>query len=260
MMARTVSAFLRGLASQLHPAMLALLALPFLLSLAIWAGVAWFLWDPLLDWLRAALFESNGPMRWVLEWSGRIGLESLRGMLGVVVALLLVVPLMFATAIVLIAVLAMPVVTRHLGNGPYRHVARRGAWSVWGSVWNAVSSFAIFAVGYLACLPLWLIPPLAIVVPWLWWSWLTARVMRFDSLVEHALPAERDALIARYRTDYFVLGLMVTALNYVPPLFLVTPVLSALVFLHFSLARLQEARDAAARAVPGQNGQPAPLA
>jgi len=81
-------------------------------------------------------------------------------------------------------------------------------------------------------------------VPWLWWSWLTARVMRFDSLVEHADARERKAAIASRRAEYFVLALLVTALNYVPPLFLITPVLSALAFSHYSLALLREQRTA----------------
>jgi hypothetical protein len=112
------------------------------------------------------------------------------------------------------------------------------------SVWNAVSSSLLFVAGYLVSLPLWLVPPLALVVPWLCWSWLTARVMRFDSLVEHASAAERRAAIANRRGEYFVLALLVTALNYVPPLFLVTPVLSALAFCHYSLAALREQRAA----------------
>src|SRR5690606_32177308 len=116
---------------------------------------------------------------------------------------------------------------------------------------NAVSTSLLFAAGYLASLPLWLIPPLALIVPWLWWSWLTARVMRFDSLVEHATPVERRETIAARRREYFLLALLVTALNYIPPLFLVTPVLSALAFSHYSLAVLREQRPAQQIATAG---------
>ena len=72
--------------------------------------------------------------------------------------------------------------------------------------------------------------------------------MRFDSLVEHAAPEERRDLIRRHRGQYMALGLMVTVLNYVPPLVLVTPVLSALAFAHFSLALLSDERAAASLA------------
>ncbi|MBN9425424.1 MAG: EI24 domain-containing protein [Burkholderiales bacterium] len=113
------------------------------------------------------------------------------------------------------------------------------------SLWNALLAVVVFSIGYLLTIPLWLVPPLALVVPWLWWSWLTARAMRFDSLVEHASADERRAVIGTRRREYFVLALLVTALNFIPPLFLITPVLSALAFAHYSLARLREARGLA---------------
>jgi len=66
--------------------------------------------------------------------------------------------------------------------------------------------------------------------------------MRFDSLVEHATPAEREQVIQSDRRSYLLLGLLLALLNYIPPLFLVAPVLSALVFAHYSLSRLREQR------------------
>ncbi|MEK9720857.1 MAG: EI24 domain-containing protein, partial [Quisquiliibacterium sp.] len=121
-------------------------------------------------------------------------------------------------------------------------VLARGGWSVAASIWNALSATLIFIVGYLLTIPLWFIPPLGLIVPWFWWGWLTARLMRFDSLVEHADAIERAELAHRYRRSFLVLGLLVSALNYIPPLFLVTPVLSALAFGHFSLALLRDER------------------
>ena len=85
-----------------------------------------------------------------------------------------------------------------------------------------------------------------LIVPWLWWGWLTARLMRFDSLVEHADTQERRELIQRHRRSFLLLGLLVSALNYIPPLFLVTPVLSALAFAHYSLALLRVERRSVA--------------
>ncbi len=243
-MDRVLAALGRGALSQLHPAMLALLVVPFAVAIVFWALTAWFVWEPLTGWLRVTLLEGGGWARAPLDWVASLGFEGVRGALAAVVALLLLLPLMFVTAMLLVAVLAMPVVTRHLSRGSYRDVERRGSWSVAASVWNALSSTAIFLVGYVVTMPLWLIPPLALVVPWWWWSWLTARVMRFDSLVEHASDAERASVIGERKRDYLLLSLAVTALNWVPPLFLVTPVLSALVFGHYSLAALRERRPA----------------
>jgi hypothetical protein len=79
-------------------------------------------------------------------------------------------------------------------------------------------------------------------------------MLRFDSLSEHASAAERDLLIDRHGRGYLALGMLVTLLNYVPPLFLVTPVLSSLAFGHFSLAALRELRAAGGAAAIGSAG------
>jgi uncharacterized protein involved in cysteine biosynthesis len=243
MIGRLFAALARGVASQLHPAMLALLLLPFLLAALGWGLITWWIWDPLLDWLRVSLFGDGGWLGWVLAIATRFGLEGLRGVLAVAIAILLILPAWFATALVITAVVAMPAVNRFLSRRAYRDVERRGGWSIAASLWNGIATLAVFFVGYLLTLPLWLLPPLAVVVPWLWWSWLTSRVLRFDSLVEHAAPDERVELIARHRSEYLALGVVVTMFNYVPPLFLVMPVLASLVFGHFSLSRLRESRE-----------------
>lgn len=240
-MQAVLTAFGRAIVSQLHPKMLALLLVPFVLAIVFWAATAYWLWAPLTGWLHGWLF-GGGWLSTLDAWADARGFSGLSQWAVALLALLIVAPVMFATAVVLIAVFAMPLVIRHLGNGAYGDVARQGSMAIAPSAWNAVSSTLLFAVGYLVSLPLWLIPPLALVVPWLWWSWLTARVMRFDSLVEHASSGERSAAITVHRRNYFLLALLVTLLNYVPPLFLITPVLSALAFGHYSLALLRQRR------------------
>lgn len=241
-MQRVFNAFGRAVVSQMHPKMLALLLLPFVVSIVFWVTTAALAWDPLTGWLAGALFD-GGWLGAVYGWAQGIGLGGIREWIPALIAALLVVPASWVTAVVLVAVFAMPIVMRFLGAAHYPELARRGTASPLPGLRNALSALAIFALGYLLTLPLWLIPPLALVVPWLWWSWLTARVMRLDSVIEYADPAERRALLNRYRREYFVLAMAVSALNYIPPLFLITPVLSALAFGHYSLALLRIQRQ-----------------
>jgi len=241
-MDRVLKAFGRSIASQLHPKMLGLLVLPFVVSLLFWILAAWLVWTPLTEWLAAALFE-GGWLGGVYGWAQGIGLGGIRDWIPALIALLLVVPASWVTAIAIVAVFAMPVVMRFLASRHYPGVARLGTGSPLPGLWNLLIAIPLFAVGYLLSLPLWLIPPLALVIPWFWWSWLTARVMRLDSLVEYADPQERQAIEQRFRREYLLLAMIVSALNLIPPLFLVTPVLSALAFGHYSLARLAERRQ-----------------
>lgn len=242
-MHRILAAFSRSIVSQLHPKMLGLLVWPFLAAIVGWIVLAWFAWGPLVDWISEGLLGRFSMVQWTFDRLAALGFTSAPDLAATMLALLVAIPMIFATGMALVAVLAMPVVTRHLGER-YPDVQRHGSWSIGTSLWNAVSSLAIFVVGYLLTMPLWLVPPLAFVIPWLWWSWLTARMMRFDSLVEHADPIERRALITTHRRSYLVLGMLVTVLNYIPPLFLITPVLSALAYVHFSLDMLRRARVA----------------
>ena len=240
-MHRVLAAFSRSIVSQLHPKMLALLVWPFLAAVVGWIILAWFAWGPLVDWIAESLLGRFSMVQWTFDQIAALGFTSAPDVAATVLALLVAIPMIFATGMGLVAVLAMPVVTSHLG-ARYPDVVRRGSWSIVASIWNALSSMAIFVIGYVLTMPLWLIPPLAFIVPWLWWSWLTARMMRFDSLVEHADPVERQALVAAHRRSYLLLGMLVTVLNYIPPLFLVTPVLSALAYVHFSLDLLRRSR------------------
>jgi uncharacterized protein involved in cysteine biosynthesis len=239
---RAIAAFGRGVASQLTPRMLALLVVPFLVAIGFWILSAWFLWDPVTGWFQTVIFQGDGWMARGYRWAAQYGLGGLRTWIPSLFAFLLLVPIAIATALALIAVLAMPMVVRYLGASAYPDLERHGSLALAANLWNVVRSIVVFVVGYLLTMPLWLIPPLALIVPWLWWGWLTARLMRFDSLVEHAGAAEREQLIRSDRRAYLLLGLAVAALNYIPPLFLIAPVLSALVFAHYSLARLREQR------------------
>ena len=240
-MDRVLKAFGRAVLSQLHPKMLALLIVPFVVSILFWILTAWLVWTPLTDWLGAVLFD-GGWFSTVQRWAEGVGLGGIRDWIPALIALLFVVPAAWVTATVLVAIFAMPLVMRFLVARNYPGVAALGTVSPVPGVLNAVVALLVFALGYLLSLPLWLIPPLALIVPWLWWSWLTARVMRLDSLVEYAGADERRVLVRQNRREYLLLGMVVSALNYVPPLFLVTPVLSALAYGHYSLALLREQR------------------
>lgn len=239
-MERVLKAFGRSVASQLHPKMLGLLVLPFVVSLVFWILAAWLVWTPLTDWLGAALFD--GWLSGVYGWAQGAGLGGIRDWIPALIALLLVVPASWVTAIAFVAVFAMPVVMRFLQARHYPGVERRGTGSPLPGLANVALALPLFAVGYLLTLPLWLVPPLALVIPWFWWSWLTARLMRLDSLIEFADRDERAALETRYRREYLLLAMLVSLLNLIPPLFLVTPLLSALAFGHYTLARLGERR------------------
>jgi hypothetical protein len=229
--------------SQLHPRMLGLLVLPMAIAILFWILVAWLVWAPFTRWLGQALLGEGWPA-WLVGWAAAAGIGVLAEWLPALIAILIVVPASWVAAIVIVAIFAMPLIMRFVATRHYPSLQRLGTGSPWPGLVNLLVAIPLFAAGYIATIPLWLIPPLALVLPWLWWGWLTARVMRLDSLVEFADEAECSAVQRNRRWEYMSLGLLVGALNLIPPLFLLTPVLGALAFGHYSLAALQSGRQA----------------
>jgi hypothetical protein len=236
------NAFLKALLSQLHPRMLALLTIPFIVCLIFFALVAVFAWGPMSDWVSMRMLEPSTTIGKAYEWAASLGLGGIKEILMICIVLLFLTPLAFVLGLALTALIAMPTVARFLGSGGYKDIHFDGSFSLSGSLFNSLPALGVFVLVYLLSVPLWLFPFVGLVVPWLCWSWLTARIMRFDSLLEHATPAERDFIIKENRLQYFLLGMLVTALNFFPLMVLITPVLSALAFGHFSLQALRELR------------------
>ena len=241
--------------SLLHPRMLWLALWPFLLSLCVWGGLAWVFRQEAL----AALGDLIGTLSlvgWIDGALAGIGIGGFKVFLVPLAYIGLLIPTIVVTAILIIALVAMPAVVAHVGTRQYADVARRADGGGWQgtalSLFNGLWVTAVFAVGWVATMPLWLIAPLALLLPLCWWAWLTARVLRLDSLLAHATAAERNQLITRHGRRYLLLGLCVSLMNFIPPLFVFAPVYSGLAFTHFSLHALRRLRGGSA--APGRSG------
>jgi hypothetical protein len=92
-------------------------------------------------------------------------------------------------------------------------------------------------------MPLWLVPPLGVLLHVWWWTFAFTRMLRFDSLADHATREERRALVQRHGQGYWMLGLICAVINFLPPAWLLLPVFSALMFSHFSLEALRRLRS-----------------
>ena len=125
--------------------------------------------------------------------------------------------------------------------------------------------------------PLWLVPPLVLVLPPLIWGWLTYRVMAFDALADHASKEERQELLRRHRSSLLSIGIVTGYLGAAPSIvwasgvifaaafFILAPLaiwiytlvfaFSALWFTHYCLAALQSLRS---ETVSTPSAHPAP--
>jgi len=232
----------RGLRDLLHPKMIWLVVWPIGVSLAIWIILAIVFGDGAVAWLSTTLSGST-----IGQWIGRwLPVREITGGLGWVLLIVLLVPLVLATASVIIGIFSMPAMVQYVAARTYPQLERRRGGTFAGSVWNAVLAVAVFLGLGLVSLPLWLVPPLWPVLAAVLMGYLNQRMFRYDALAEHAGADEMRDMFARYRRELFGLGVLVSLLSYIPFAGLVVPVAAGLAFIHYCLARLAALRGAPA--------------
>ncbi|MGB6106200.1 MAG: EI24 domain-containing protein [Pusillimonas sp.] len=234
-------AFKRALVSQCHPKMLLALLLPFLIALLGAIILLWAFWSPLTAWLDMQASEW-GFVNQIDQWMLAIGLFSIKLYLVPLLAAGILLPLSGILGLVIAAVFVMPIILRHLEKGEYGSVSRQGRYSTAVGAWNAIWVGGIFAIGWVLTMPLWLIPPLPLLLPIFWWAFAFTRMLRVDATVEHASPQERQLLWRRHNRQWWLIGTILALINLFPPAWLFLPVFSALVFAHFGLEALRQLR------------------
>lgn len=241
-MTGVLRAFKRALVSQCHPTMLFAVLLPFLIALCGAILLLWFFWSPLTDWLRTEASQWDVVNRFD-EWLVALGLFSLKLYFVPLIAAAILLPVSGILGLAIAAVFVMPLVLRHVSQRDYASLKRQGKFATAVSVWNALWVCTVFALGWVLTLPLWLVPPMALILSLFWWAFAFTRMMRLDAIVEHASPAERRLLLTRHNGGFWSIGLIFSLLNLLPPAWVILPVFSALVYAHYGLDALMQLRQ-----------------
>lgn len=237
-MAAVMQALARAFASLAAPRMLALMLLPVLGSLLLWTVIAWLFWDAWTG-LVTGFLRMTVVAGWLRDWNA-LWIIDYTAMLAVVLA---IVPAMLVTSLLITEIFAMPVIIGFVAARHYPQLARTaGGLPLAGALFNAATAVALFALLWVLTLPLWLTGVGAVLAPVLTSGWLNQRLFRYDALSEHAGRAEYERVVAAWRGEFFLLGVMLAFMLYVPLLNLAVPLLSGLAFTHFALGRLEALR------------------
>lgn len=231
-----------AVSSQLHPKMLGAILLPFMVALVGAVLLLWLFWTPLKEqigfWLSQwGVLDAQADL-----WVVGAGLFAIKVIIVPLLTAGALLPLAGIAGLVVSAVVVMPLALAFVQKKYHPQLKKQGQNAFVYSVGNAVWVGLLFVVGWLFTLPLWLIAPLALILPVFWWAFAFSYLLRVDSLVEHASVAERKVLLLRHRKEYWLLGLVMALLNLLPPAWFILPVFSALAFAHFNLAALDELR------------------
>jgi hypothetical protein len=209
--------FGRALASALHPRMLVLTFVPFVVAAAAWGVFLWFSWQALVGWTHAWLdgWALTATLYRVFDW---VGFSALHTVIAPFLVIAAAIPLIVVSVLLLIAMLSMPAVIRHLSARQFAGLEARRGGSWFGSLAHALVTTLVCLVLLVVTLPLWLIPPFFALIPPLLWGWLTYRVMTYDALALHASRDERRAIVRRYRLPLLTIGVASGLLGSLPTL------------------------------------------
>jgi len=232
-----IAALLAALKTFFHPKMLALVLWPMLLATVLWVGAAFIFWG---SWMGAmsGLLQQTGLEQWVAQ--GFLAVATHYVIATVLVLLLL--PAIFVTALLITAIFAMPTMVNHVAQRHYPALECRQGGTTVGNVSNAVIAVAVYCLGWIISLPLWLFTPFALVLPIVLMAYLNQRLFRYDALAEHASREEIDQVVERASGKLYLLGALAGLLQFVPLLNFIAPVYVALAFIHLCLDELNELR------------------
>jgi len=274
-------AFWRAAAYCLHPRLMLWSLLPLLLAGGAVALLGWTYWEPAVAAVRDTL-EQWALTAAMLQWLETVGANQLRTLVGPMIVVALAVPVLVLLSLLLVATLMTPAIVRLVAARRFPALeVRRGA-SAWQALGWALACTVAALLALLLSVPLWLVPPLVLVLPPLIWGWLTCRVLAFDTLALHASANERHFVLRRHRWALLFMGIVCGYLGALPsmmwalsaatlifaPLLVLASVwlytlvfaFAALWFAHFALAALQRLRlQAVPLAAPGPGAAPEAL-
>jgi CysZ protein len=224
-------ALTRALPALFSARILGVVFLPLAAAAVFWAVVGWFAWKPLSHWLSTALL--GGDNGWSLLAAGA----------GAALLLMLAAVL---TALVAVAVLAMPVIVEAVAVRDFAFLARRRGGTLGGSLVNASVGIALFLPLWLLALLLLALPPIYVVATLVLNAWLNQRLFRYDALALHAGRDELPAVIRGVRGRLFALGLVLAPLSLIPFVNLFAPIYAGIAFTYLCLDELAAFRASSA--------------
>lgn len=261
--------FWRAVIYCLRPRVIALSFLPLVLMVALALGLGYYFWDAALDGVRVAL-EASSLLNNLWVWLENMGAGRLKMVLAPLIVIFAVTPLIVVVSLLMVALLMTPALTHLVAERRFPALERKHGGSVLGSLFWSLGSTLLALLALILTTPLWLLPPLVLVLPPLIWGWLTYRVMAFDALSDHASAQERREILKTHRLSLLGMGVFCGFLGAAPSLIWASGALfaaafvilvplaiwiytlvfafSSLWFAHYGLAALQALRNSEAQA------------
>ena len=206
-MSKLLDSFWRAAMYCLHPRVIALSVLPLAIMAAISLGLGYFFWESAIAAVRSNL-ESFALLDTMVRWLEGLGLSNLRVVLAPVLLLFLAIPVIVIVSLLFVAIFMTPAMVALVAERRFPALERKKGGSLVASVFWSLGSTVLAAIALVLSIPLWLVPPLILILPPLIWGWLTYRVMSYDALVDHASSEERRQIFKEHRGSLLSIGII----------------------------------------------------
>ena len=247
----------------LTPRVIGLSLLPLAIMVVVSGALGYWFWDDAVTRVHDTL-EASSLLAVVWRWFEGIGMPNLKSVVAPLLVIFAVTPLLVMASLLAVSLFMTPGLARLVAERRFAQLERKRGGGFWQSLGWSLASMLLALGAMLLTLPMWLVPPLAMVLPALIWGWLTYRVMAFDVLAEFASGEERQALLARYRLSLLGMGVVTGLMGAMPSvvwasgalfaaafvilipiaiwIYMLVFAFSSLWFAHFALAALAEQR------------------
>jgi len=212
-----LDSFWRAAAYCLHPRAMVLSLLPLLLMVALAWGASYWFWEPAVAGVKAVLATSS-IFAMVWQWFELFGVGDLKSVVAPLVVIFTVTPLVVVLSLMAVSILMTPALVSWVASRRFVDLQRKQGGGFWASLAWSLLSVLLALLALLVTLPLWLVPPLALLLPPLIWGWLTYRVLCFDVLAAHASRDERVAITRENRAALLSMGVLTGLMGAAPSL------------------------------------------
>jgi hypothetical protein len=216
-MNQLLDSFWRAVMYCIHPRVIVLSILPVIIMGALSLTLGYYYWESALMAVRSSL-ESYELVNAMVRWLEGVGLSSLHLVLAPALLLFLAIPAIVITTLLFVAMFMTPSMVALVASRRFPQLERKKGGSFWASVFRSLVSTVLAAMALVLTIPLWLVPPLILILPPLIWGWLTYRVMSYDALAEHASAEEREQILRKNRLPLLGIGVLCGYLGAAPSL------------------------------------------
>jgi hypothetical protein len=224
-----LDSFWRSVAYCMHPRVIVLSLLPLGLMVLLAAVFGYFYWDASVAWTREAL-DAWPLLSSFWGWIGHLFSGDVTAMLAPLLVVFAATPLIVVVSLLIVAGFMAPALTRLVAERRFPSLEQKRGASFIGSIARSLGLTLLALLALVVSMPLWLIPPLVLILPPLIWGWLTYRVMSYDALAEHASPEERDELLRIHRLPLLGIGVLCGYLGAAPAIVWASGLLFAAAF------------------------------